>query len=158
MNSTPADVIPELQSSPPACQTFSQPQTPKAQFQRSLYANGSSKFISRPDLSAILFPHPLLPAGLQQLRCPPAPVLQPKMALSVTYQAPPCHAGATSVVFLLLLYSSLPTEMLTSLQTWTQMIPPPQSFLIILLSIILLNSFCDRMHPSKYNPPHPALP
>lgn len=53
-------------------------ENPKPNFKDHFYANDSSKFISRPDLSAILFPHPLLSAGLQQLRCPPAPALQPK--------------------------------------------------------------------------------
>lgn len=67
----------------------------------------------------------------------------------------PCHTPATSMVFLQL-YPPLPTEMLTSLQSWTPMIPPPpQSFLINLLSIILLNSFCVRTYPGKYN--HPIL-
>lgn len=76
--SAPADVTPEVPSSPSACQTFCQTQNSKPNFQDHFYANDSSKFISRPDLSAILFPHPVLSAGLQQLRCLPAPVLQPK--------------------------------------------------------------------------------
>lgn len=77
------------------------------------------------------------------------------LAKGVSYiSCTPCHIPTTSMVFLKL-YPSLPTEMLTSLQSWTQMIPPPQSFPIILFSIILLNSFCVRTYPRKYN--HPIL-
>lgn len=129
----PADVIPEIQSTPPACQTFYQAQEPKAQFQRSLYANDSSTFISRPDLSAILLPPSLLSFGLQQLRCPPAPVFPPKWPRRLhTMKLLVMYVQVTSVV-LVPLCPCLPTEMLTRLQSWTQMIPPPQSFLIILL-------------------------
>lgn len=71
----------------PSCLTFCQAQEPKANWKDHFYAKGSSKFISRPDLSAVAFPN-ALPARHHHLRGPAAPVLQPEWL----HQSPTRHS------------------------------------------------------------------
>ena len=123
--STLADVITEIYSSRLPVKLPARHKNPKPNLEDHFHANGSSKFISRPDLSVILFPHSTV-CRTPATQMSTSTWASATMASSITYHALACYGPRTETV-ILTLYPSLPTEMLTSLQSSTQIVPPPPS-------------------------------
>lgn len=112
----------------PSCLTFCQMQEHKANWKDHFYAKGSSKFISRPDLSAVSFPPDSSTSEVRQPLCFSLNgFISHQPGTRTTYQPSPALAVSSR-------------KNADQLQSWAQMIPPPLTSLVIPLSIVPLNS------------------